>query len=108
MEVPCRPEGPDDRESILAEKPGPLPKAAINSLSRIFDLLPSPDPPPDPPWMDAFQYPAGLPSEAHVQKTKYENCRSIDTQKLITLVSRDERSSITAPPSPRNKVRNPT
>ncbi|EGI59281.1 hypothetical protein G5I_12616 [Acromyrmex echinatior] len=108
MEVPCRPEGPDDRESILAEKPGPLPKAAINSLSCIFDLLPSPDPPPDPPWMDAFQYPAGLPSEAHVQKTKHENCRSIDTQKLITLISRDERSSITAPPSPRNKVRNPT
>ncbi|KYM96566.1 hypothetical protein ALC62_12780 [Cyphomyrmex costatus] len=68
MEVPCRPEGSDDRESILAEKPGPLPKAAINSLSRIFDLLPSPDPPPDPPWMDAFQYPAGMPSEAHVQK----------------------------------------
>lgn len=54
---------------------GPLPKAAINSLSRIFDLLPSPDPPPDPPWMDAFQYPAGIALRAlrrsSRSKTKY-------------------------------------
>lgn len=90
-----------------------MPKAAINSLSRIFDLLPSPDPPPDPLWMDGFQYPAGLPGVARDRrssrtKTKYETPGRSIPKKLITPVSRDERSSITAPPSPRNEVRNPT
>ncbi|TGZ50234.1 Uncharacterized protein DBV15_02097 [Temnothorax longispinosus] len=88
MEVPCRPEGPDDRESILAEKPGPLPKAAINSLSRIFDLLPSPDPPPDPAVDGCFSISSGIAlraPEARVPKTKYETSdRPIDTQKLIS------------------------